>query len=90
MISAVVNQHFESGDACVSDYVAVYDNPAIANKGIIYTCSKCGNTYGKIYTETSCPSCKNNPDNHDHSYDSYFKTESKHPSQRPLVHIGES
>ena len=53
MISAVVNQHFESGDACVSDYVAVYDNPAIANKSISYTCSKCGNTYGKIYAETS-------------------------------------
>ena len=82
-ISVVVNEQFETGDACVSDYV----DTAIANKGIVYTCSKCVNTYEK--TQTCCPSCKNDPNNHDHGYDPYFRTESKHFSQRPLAHIGE-
>ena len=83
VISVVVNEQFETGDACVSDYV----DTAIANKGIFYTCSKCGNSYEK--TQTCCPSCKNDPDNHDHVYDPYFRTESKHLSQRPFVYIGE-
>ena len=34
MISAVVNQHFESGDACVSDYVAVYDRMLLLIKAL--------------------------------------------------------
>ena len=42
-VSAVVNEQFETRDACVSDYV----DTAIANKGIVCTCSKCGNTYQK-------------------------------------------
>ena len=52
VISVVVNEQFETRDACVSDYV----DTAIANKGIVYTCSKCGNTSEK--TQTCCPSCK--------------------------------
>ena len=82
-ISVVVNEQFETGDACISDYV----DTAIANKGIVYTCFKCGNTYEK--TQTCCPSCKNDPDNHGDGYDPYFRTESKHSSQKSLVHIGE-
>ena len=82
-IYVVVKEQFETGDACVSDYV----DTAIANKGIVYTCFKCGNTYEK--TQTCCPSCKNDPDNHGHGYDPYFRTESKHSSQKSLVHNGE-
>ena len=63
MISVAINEQFKTGDACASDYV----HTAIANKGIVYTCSKCGNTYEK--TQTCCPSCKNDPDNQDHGYD---------------------
>ena len=55
-ISVVVNEQFETGDACVSDYV----DTAIANKGIVYTCSKCGNTSENtqtcfpLFTKTTC------------------------------------
>ena len=63
MISVAINEQFKTGDACASDYV----HTAIANKGIVYTCSKCGNTYEK--TQTCCPSCKNDPDNQEHGYD---------------------
>ena len=76
-ISVVVNDQFEIGDACVSDYA----DTAITNKGIVYTCSKCGNTSEK--TRTCCPSCKNDRDDRDHGYNPYFLAKLKHPSQRP-------
>ena len=77
MISVVVNEQFETGDACVSDHA----DTAITNKGIVYTCSKCGNTDEK--TRTCCPSCKNDRDDRDHGYNPYFLAKLKHPSQRP-------
>lgn len=83
IISEVVNEQSQVESRFIFDYI----DTAVANKGNVYTCSKCGETYQK--SQTCCPSCKNNPDNHDQGYDPYHRTESKHSSEKPHVHIGE-
>ena len=65
------------------DYVDI----AVANEGKINTCSKCSNTYSKEIS--ICPSCQLDANNYPQSFDPYYRTDSKHPVEKPIVHIGE-
>ena len=65
------------------DYVDI----AVENEGKINTCSKCSTTCSKGIS--ICLSCQFDANNYPQNFDPYYWTESKHPAEKPIIHIGE-
>ena len=60
---------------------------AVAIEGKLNTCSKCSNTYSKEISV--CPSCQFDVNSYPQNVDPYYRIESKHPVEKPVVHIRE-
>ena len=80
MIECVIR---ENSNFVNFDYVDV----AIANQGKVHTCSQCSNTYNRQVS--ICPTCQLDANYFPRDFDPYYRTESRHPTEKPLVNIGE-
>ena len=60
---------------------------AVENEGKINTCSKCSTTCSKEIS--ICLSCQFDANNYPQNFNPYYWTESKHPVEKPIIHIGE-
>ena len=69
------------------DSLLEYVDIAVAIEGKLNTCSKCSNTCSKEISV--CPSCQFDGNNYPQNVDPYYRIESKHPVEKPVVHIRE-
>ena len=67
----------------IRDYVDI----SVQNERKSNICSKCSEAYGK--TITKCPNCNFDSTKHEINHDPYIRTESKHPKEKPRMHVGE-
>ena len=64
-----------------------YVDVAIANQGKVHTCSQCSDTYNRQVS--ICPTCHLDANYLPRDFDPYYRTESRHPTEKPLVNVGE-
>ena len=76
-------QLYSNNGFLINDYVDIYT----VKDGKCNVCYKCFGSFPK--SDVKCPHCGINMERYENDYDPYFRTESKHPTTKPSMDVGE-
>ena len=83
LIEVKNEQLYSNNGFLINDYVDIYT----VKDGKCNVCYKCFGSFPK--SDVKCPHCGINMERYENDYNPYFRKESKHPTTKPSMDVGE-